>query len=128
MYSLALGTLEQLMLREKPKDEEWNELAKLKIPLLLNYSQCKLIQKDFYRVIEICTEVLSYDPENLKALYRRGRGHVGAWNLNEAQEDFQRAMSLDPSLTNIITKEINALRDKMKSHEDQTKSNFRKLF
>ena len=33
-YSLALGVLEQLMLREKPKEEEWNDLAKIKVPLL----------------------------------------------------------------------------------------------
>lgn len=128
MYSLALGVLEQLMLREKPKDDEWNALAKLKIPLLLNYAQCKLIQKDFYRVIECCTEVLTYDENNLKAFYRRGKAHVGAWNPEKAQEDFNRCISLDPTLKQTITKEINALNEKIKSLDDQDKSNFSKLF
>lgn len=43
--------------REKPHDTEWLELIKIKIPLLLNYVQCKLIKKDYYAVIEHCTEV-----------------------------------------------------------------------
>jgi AH receptor-interacting protein len=127
-YSLALGILEQLMLREKPKDEEWNALAKLKVSLLLNFSQCKLLQKDYYRVIECCTEVLSYEPDNLKAFYRRGKGHVGAWNPDKAQDDFHRCIELDPSLKATITKEINALNDKIKTYEEKDKSNYSKLF
>lgn len=128
MYSLSLGTIEQLMLREKPKDVEWLELATAKVPLLLNYSQCKLLQKEYYRVIECCTEALSYEPDNLKAFYRRGKGHVGAWNPEKAQEDFYRCIELDPSLKPAITKEINALKEKIKSMEDQDKEKFRKLF
>lgn len=127
-YSKALGIVEQLMLREKPKDEEWMALAKMKIPLLLNYSQCKLIQKEYYRVIECCTEVLSYEPDNIKAFYRRCKGHIGAWNLKDAEEDANRCIELDPSLKASISKEINTLKDKIKSHEDKTKSNYRKLF
>jgi len=127
-YSKALGILEQLMLREKPKDEEWIVLAKRKVPLLLNFSQCKLLQKDYYRVIECCTEVLTYEPDNLKALYRRGKGHVGAWNPELAQDDFYRCIALDPALKTTITKEINSLKEKIKSYEEQDKSNFRKLF
>lgn len=48
--------------REKPHDTEWLELLKVKIPLLLNYSQCKLLQKEYYEVIEHCTEVLKHEP------------------------------------------------------------------
>lgn len=61
-YGQALGMVEQLMLKEKPNDDEWNDLSKMKIPLLLNFSQCRLIDKDYYQVIEYCTEVIGYDP------------------------------------------------------------------
>lgn len=128
MYSLALGVLEQLMLREKPKDEEWMALAKMKTPLLLNFSQCRILQKDFYRAIECCTEVLSYEPDNLKALFRRGKAHIGAWNEIEAQKDFNHCVSLDSSLQPTVTKEMESLKDKIKSLDDQNKSNYRKLF
>ncbi len=36
-----------------------------KLPLLLNYSQCKLCESDFYQVIERCTEVLEADSGKL---------------------------------------------------------------
>lgn len=81
-YRNALGMVEQLILkwvslfysmrlthstqtefdREKPNDEEWLDLIKVKIPILLNYAQCRLLDKDYYAVIEHCTEVLKHEP------------------------------------------------------------------
>lgn len=48
--------------RLKPHEEEWNELNKIKTPLLLNLAQCKLISKEYYKVIEHCTTILDEDP------------------------------------------------------------------
>ncbi len=61
-YAEAIGRLEQLMLREKPQEDEWLELRSQKLPLLLNFSQCKLLMEEYYPVIEHCTEVLEIDP------------------------------------------------------------------
>ena len=47
--------------REKPGDEEWIEVDKKKIPLLLNYAQCKLLEGDYYTVITHTTDVLKKD-------------------------------------------------------------------
>ncbi|XP_055710927.1 AH receptor-interacting protein [Phlebotomus papatasi] len=127
-YTQALGMLEQLMLREKPEDEEWMELFGMKKPLLLNYSQCKLTAKDFYSAIEHCTEVLKYDPDNVKALYRRAKGHLGAWNLDKAKEDFKRAAELDPSLKAAVTKELKHIDELQKSKDDADKERYKNLF
>lgn len=48
--------------RERKADDEWKDLNKIKLPILLNYAQCKLINGDFYSVIEHCNTVLEYDP------------------------------------------------------------------
>ena len=48
--------------REKPNDPEWIELNNKKIPLLLNFSQCKLSEHEYYQVIEHTSEVLKYQP------------------------------------------------------------------
>lgn len=48
-------------LREKPRDVEWNELNAMKLPLLLNYAQCKLLLEDYYAVIEHCSSVLEFE-------------------------------------------------------------------
>ncbi|XP_049851751.1 AH receptor-interacting protein [Schistocerca gregaria] len=123
LYAEALGLLEQLMLNEKPGDEEWNELNKMKIPLLLNYSQCKLYKREYYQVIEHCSTVLKDDPGNVKALFRRAKANVGAWKPFEARADFQRVIELDPSLTSTVRKELKLLDEleRIKNEEDRAK-------
>ena len=78
--------------------------------------------------MECCAEVIKYDPENLKAYYRRGKAHVGAWNAKDAETDFKKCLELDPSLKKTIDKELTSLNEKMKVHDDQNKSKFKKLF
>ena len=48
--------------REKPGESEWQSLADMKIPFLLNYSQCQLLLENYYDVIEQCTQVLILQP------------------------------------------------------------------
>lgn len=47
--------------RERKTDDEWITLNKIKLPILLNYAQVKLVQEDFYAVIEHCNTILEYD-------------------------------------------------------------------
>lgn len=48
--------------REKPGDTDWENLADMKIPFLLNYSQSQLLLGNYYDVIEQCTQVLKHQP------------------------------------------------------------------
>ena len=127
-YTAALGRLEQLMLREKPGEEEWEELLDLKIPLLLNLAQCRLSLRDYYPVIEHCDEVLKHDPQNVKALFRRAKANVGAWNPGQAKTDFQAAMDLDTSLVNTCKKEILAVEKLEQNKNSADKEKMTKLF
>ncbi|XP_041379204.1 AH receptor-interacting protein-like [Gigantopelta aegis] len=127
-YATAIGMLEQLLLKEKPGDEDYVNLEKLKIPLLLNYSQCKLLQSEFYPVIEHTTEVLKLDPDNIKALYRRAKAHVGAWNIEEARADFDRVLELDPKLSSSVKQEMKHLEDILKEKENQEKKSLKGMF
>ncbi|XP_031632118.1 AH receptor-interacting protein [Contarinia nasturtii] len=127
-YRAALAIIEQLLLKEKPHDTEWMELIKIKIPLLLNYSQCKLLKKDYYAVIEHCTEVLKHEPNNVKALYRRAKGHVGAWNPDDAKKDFQRCLELDTGLTKSINRDLSQLNEDIKLNEVEAKLRYKSLF
>ncbi|XP_053698131.1 AH receptor-interacting protein [Sabethes cyaneus] len=128
-YSYATGLVEQLMLKEKPNDTEWLELAKLKVPLLLNYSQCKLLDQDYYAVIEHCSEVLEkYDKNNVKALFRRAKAHVGAWNPNKAKDDFERTAELDPALAKAVARELKNLQELIRVKDVEDKLKFQKMF
>uniref|UniRef100_A0A182XKM9 AIP/AIPL N-terminal FKBP-type PPIase domain-containing protein n=1 Tax=Anopheles quadriannulatus TaxID=34691 RepID=A0A182XKM9_ANOQN len=122
-YSYAIGIIEQLMLKEKPNEPEWIELAQMKVPLLLNFSQCKLLEQDYYPVIEHCTEVLKYDPQCVKGLFRRGKAHAAVCNYEQARNDFQRVAELDTSLVTAMRKELTKLEDqqRLKNVEDRLK-------
>ena len=61
--------------------------------------------------------------DNVKALFRRAKAHVGAWNPEEARADFSRVMELDPTLKRSVNKEIQQLTEmeKQKLLEDKEK-------
>lgn len=116
-YAQAIGYLEQLMLKEKPHDIEWTGLNKLKLPLLLNYAQCKLQTEEYYAVIEHCSTVLESDPDNIKALFRRGKAHAKVWNLSEAKTDLGRVLQLDSSLSATVNNLLSHLSKKLKEND-----------
>jgi len=100
----------------------------MKIPLLLNYAQCRLLKKDYYAVIEHCNEILLLDPNNVKALFRRAKAHFGAWNPEEAKKDFQKAADLDKSLQASVKSELEKIEDVKRLHNIEDKLRFQKLF
>ena len=57
-----MNFIQNLFFREKPGEEEWKTLNDMKVPLLLNYSQCQHMQGNYYAVIEHCSSVLTIDP------------------------------------------------------------------
>ncbi|XP_053949640.1 AH receptor-interacting protein [Anastrepha ludens] len=127
-YRKAVGMIEQLMTKEKPHDEEWLALAALKVPLLLNYAQCRLLDLDYYAVIEHCTEVLELDKNNVKALFRRAKAHAGAWKPVEARNDFLKAAELDPGLKALVNKELQAIDAEQRARDAEDKKRLQKLF
>ncbi|XP_020716830.1 AH receptor-interacting protein isoform X2 [Ceratitis capitata] len=127
-YRKAVGMIEQLMTKEKPHDVEWLALAAIKVPLLLNYAQCRLLDSDYYAVIEHCTEVLDLDKNNVKALYRRAKAHAGAWNPVDARNDFLKVAELDPALKAAVNKELLAIDAEQRKRNAEDKQRLQKLF
>lgn len=66
--------------------------------------------------------------DNVKALFRRAKAHVGAWNPEEAKQDFERVMELDPSLVNSVTKELKHLEQIKKQKDSEDKQKLKGLF
>uniref|UniRef100_A0A1B6DV55 AIP/AIPL N-terminal FKBP-type PPIase domain-containing protein n=1 Tax=Clastoptera arizonana TaxID=38151 RepID=A0A1B6DV55_9HEMI len=117
IYAQAIGFLEQLMLKEKPKDVEWIELNQKKIPLLLNYAQCQFKLGEFYDVIEHSTTVLEFEPDNVKAIFRRAKAHAAVWNIAEAKSDFERVLKLNPKLKSTVTAELDKLNEEVRKRD-----------
>lgn len=66
--------------------------------------------------------------DNVKALFRRAKAHVGAWNPEEAQEDFQKVMTLDSSLTPAVQKELKLLEELQKQKDSEDRNKLKGLF
>jgi AH receptor-interacting protein len=115
-YQTALGFFEQLMLKEKPNDIEWNELNEQKIPILLNFCLCKFNLGEFYECIEHTNTILDTQPNNVKAIFRRAKAYSAIWNLEEARNDFKKCKELDPSLE----KEVNSQLELLKKIEEKS--------
>ena len=64
----------------------------------------------------------------MKALYRRAKAHVGAWNPEEAKTDFARVIELDPSLTGAVQKELKHLEDLQREKDLRDKEKLKGLF
>ena len=128
-YFLALSYLEELSIKEKAHSDDWNKIEEKKVPLLLNYAQCKLIMKEYAEVIRHTTTVLEFDANNVKALFRRGKAHAWSWNVEEARADFSKACALDPSLSKAIDKELTMLTQRVNEKNAEERNTFKgKLF
>lgn len=128
-YYEAISYLEQLSLKEKPQCDAWNELEQKKVPLLLNYAQCKLLMKEYTEVIRHTSQVLEFDPTNVKALFRRGKAHSACWDEEEAKRDLEHVTELDPSLRKAVEKELRGLHERVQEKEREERSRLKgKLF
>lgn len=116
-YFEALSYLEEKLIKEKPKSESWYEIANQKVPLLLNYAQCKLLLKEYVEVVRHTTSVLEIEEDNVKALYRRGKAHSAGWDVEEARRDLGRVAELDPSLSTAVEKELRSLAQRVREKD-----------
>lgn len=121
-YNKALGIIESLMLKEKPNEEEWNELDKMRIPFFLNLAQCKIYLDDHYEAIHFCNEVIKRDSSNVKAFFRRAKAHMNVSNFSEAKSDFDRVRVMDQKLLLTVDKLIQELNTKEKLSYQKEKS------
>ena len=72
--------------------------------------------------------MISIFSDNVKALYRRAKAHVGAWNPEEAKTDFARVIELDPSLSGAVHKELKSLEEMQRQKDLKDKEKLKGLF
>ncbi|KAM9326646.1 AH receptor-interacting protein [Gastrophryne carolinensis] len=127
-YYEAIACLKSLQMKEQPGSPDWISLDLKITPLLLNFCQCKLLEGEYYQVLEHCTSILNKYSDNVKALFKRGRAHAAVWNASEAEQDFSRAVELDPSLAPLVAKELKHLETRLHEKECEDKARFRGIF
>ena len=127
-YAKAIGTLEQLGLKEQPNSEEWNIIEDMKVPLLLNYSQVMICKEEYATAITHLNTVLKREPKNIKGLYRRATAHGGCWNIKEAREDWDLLAQVDPSQKSLVTRKLQELETRVKQKEAEDRKKLHGMF
>jgi len=87
-------------------------LKELEQSCLLNIAVCKLKRGDFKEVISATTKVIEADPNNLKALFRRGKAYSAMNDNEKAKEDLTKAMTIDKTDSE-IRQELAKVKEKL---------------
>ncbi|XP_028834289.1 AH receptor-interacting protein isoform X1 [Denticeps clupeoides] len=127
-YYNAIACLKNLQMKERPGDESWIKLDLMITPLLLNYCQCKLMQGQYYEVLDHCSSIISKYEDNVKAYFKRGKAHAAVWNEREARADFAKVQELDQSLGPSVGRELRAMEDRIREKEKEEKGRYKNLF
>ncbi|GAY43643.1 hypothetical protein CUMW_076070 [Citrus unshiu] len=78
-------------------DDEKHQANGLRLSCYLNNAACKLKLEDYSETSSLCTKVLELEPLNVKALYRRSQAHLKTSELEKAEADIKRALTIDPN-------------------------------
>ncbi|XP_072145937.1 uncharacterized protein [Dermacentor andersoni] len=79
------------------------DIQGLKLKCLLNLAACQLQNYTYDHAVENCTLALEIDPNNVKALYRRGTALIQLQEYERAKCDLEQAKHLDPKNTAVDT-------------------------
>ncbi|XP_076879034.1 LOW QUALITY PROTEIN: aryl-hydrocarbon-interacting protein-like 1 [Brachyhypopomus gauderio] len=126
-YREAVVLVRTVQSREMPGDQDYINLSKLVIPLVLNYCQCKLELGEFYEVIEHTSELIDKHKDCVKAYYKRAKAHAAVWSTGEARRDFLTVAHLDGSLARLVQKELRKLSEKMREKHWEDRERYRNI-
>ncbi|XP_055014988.1 aryl-hydrocarbon-interacting protein-like 1 [Boleophthalmus pectinirostris] len=105
------------------KGDDWDSLEKVRLPLVLNLSQCLLELKQHQQVVELNNKLLKKHKGNFKAIYQRARAHAALCNEEEARKDFAMVEKLDPKFRPIVRQELKKLGESVRiKHSSQNKN------
>jgi len=75
---------------QKATDSETSEIQDLLKAIHLNMAACLLKLNKAERATQECTNVLNFDKDNTKALFRRGQAYVQQKDFYKAKADFEK--------------------------------------
>lgn len=104
--------------------EEWR---KIYISIHLNIAATELKLNGFLNAKNACNDVLSKDPNNTKALYRRGQAQIGLKNYDDAIVDFELVNRLMPNDKNVC-QEYQKAKEIWRNYQNEQKIVYKNLF
>ncbi|XP_058798311.1 peptidyl-prolyl cis-trans isomerase D [Phymastichus coffea] len=125
-YKKALRYYKWMMtFEDTPKTDK--SIVELNNILLLNLAAVRLRQARYKDAINLCNEVLFVDVNSSKALFRRGQAYSGLNEYKLALTDLRKAIKDNPT-NKEISKEIQRIKNVMKSYLAIEKATFQRMF
>lgn len=97
------------------------------ISIHLNKALCHQKLNDQDEVRHACDEVISKDPKNVKAFYRRGQASLTLGEVEKALGDFLKVQELEPE-NKAAQNQITICKQKLKDYHEQEKKRYRNMF
>lgn len=91
----------------------------MEIPTCLNLALAYLKVKEYQLAIKFATQALSKDPENAKALFRRGSAHMARGELDKAKEDLKQANEITEGKDAGVREALVSLKERYKQQREQ---------
>lgn len=108
--------------------DEMAQIKDLKLAHFCNLAMCHLKQGPNWQKAHLnCSKALDLDPKNVKALFRRGKCNAHLGRLDEAKEDLERALVLQPDNKDAI-KELRSLRVQFATQRRKEQRKFAGMF
>eukprot|EP01113_Clastostelium_recurvatum_P019095 TRINITY_DN2250_c0_g1_i2.p1 TRINITY_DN2250_c0_g1~~TRINITY_DN2250_c0_g1_i2.p1 ORF type:complete len:364 (+),score=76.22 TRINITY_DN2250_c0_g1_i2:471-1562(+) len=104
-----------------------SKITELKVTVWNNMATVHLKQGKSERAIEKLDKVLAASPQNLKALFRRGKAHLGLNDIDRARTDLTQAQSMAPADAE-ITRELAMLERKAAQQAKKQSGFYARMF
>jgi Tfp pilus assembly protein PilF len=110
------------LLADVNSGDKLSEIQQIRLACHLNLAFANLNLKRYSSAVEHADQALVIEPRNVKALFRRGEARLGSKDWSAAKDDFQAALTEDPS--NTLAKKRLALCNKEIQAEKARNKNF----
>jgi len=112
--------------------DEKNQIIKLRLQCCLNLAQSKIKLAKFDEAVIASTSALEWEPDNIKALYRRAEARVRpssatAYDHDCAIKDLNKASQLDPE-DKVVSSLLKTLREDRRQQRAKDKGTFEGMF
>lgn len=112
---------------EDQTGERGMNIKGMKMNCYLNLAACQLKNANYENVVINCTHVLEVDPNNVKALYRRGAALVQLQEYERARADLEKAADYQPK-NPAVEKQMALLRERVQKLDKYFAMAMKKMF
>lgn len=99
----------------------------IEMPVSLNLGLAYLKVKEYGLSAKYCSQALSKDPDNDKALYRRGMAYLGTGDVEKAKSDLTRAYELTQGKDSNVIKALHDLKAQVQKNKELEKELVKKM-